>query len=308
MTPTQGYGIVQPDVIVRTALIQAMADMRQNPWVLDFVFSSLPNDELTEKTYGQKEVDRAKAWFLATEIPVVSAYLVGQPKLPCISIALQESREDKNTLGDTHYYVSEDLNDPWPILVGPFTPESYVVATGEMTIPLEAVGAVSLSDGMVVVDAVGTEHPIVEVADTNVVLLADGTVANFKGATIRGPRPSYRVELESAAFQESYVLGCHVTGDPVQVHYLHSIVLFALLRYRETLLEARGLDNTFVTSSDLQQNNAFDTELVFSRYITLSATVRHYWPKLQQPKILGVSAAQVTEAGSYRIEAVDLLG
>lgn len=309
MTPTKAFGITQPDVIVRTMLIQAIRDMKKNPWMLDFVFSSLPNDDLTSAEYGQKEVDAAKRWFLDTDIPVISANIVSQPSMPCISIALQESREDKNTLGDTHYFVSEDLSDPWPVIVGPFTPESYSVATGAMVIPLADVGDAVLSDNMVVVDVNGTEHPIVEVTDINEVLLAEGTVANFRNATIRGAKPSYRVALESAAFTESYVIGCHTSGDPIQLLYLHSLVVFAILRYRETLLEARGIDNTSISSTDLQQNNAFETELVYSRYVTISGTVRHYWPKLQQPKIQSVSGVpSISTSETTTIEAVDILG
>lgn len=57
---TEALGIHQSDVIIRTAIVAALADLRANPWLLDYVFASLPKDEMTMKDYGEKSVEKAK--------------------------------------------------------------------------------------------------------------------------------------------------------------------------------------------------------------------------------------------------------
>jgi len=78
---TSTLGIHQSDVIIRTAIIAALADLRANPWKLDYVFSSLPKDTLTAKSYGEKDIAQAKRWFLSTEIPVTMVPRIDKAKL-----------------------------------------------------------------------------------------------------------------------------------------------------------------------------------------------------------------------------------
>ena len=287
------FGIFQGDVIIRTAIMAAIGDMKKNPWVLDYVFTSLAEDDTTkdDKHYGQKEIDKAKKWFLETDIPVMSAHRINDIRFPCVTIALSSSTEDRNSLGDVHYDVSEDTDGKeWPIIAGPFTPTGYSPATGEMTIPFDVASETTISNAMVLVDANGAQHEILEVTDVNVFTITEGTVANFKNATIRSPKPAYKVELESAKFKESYVIGCHVNGEPYELLYLHSVIVFALLRYRQEMFEARGFDVSTFNSTDLEQNTAIEGEgPFFSRFVNLNGTVHQTWPKYKQQKILATT-------------------
>jgi hypothetical protein len=104
-------GINLPDVLVRTAIMDGLQRLRNDPKLLDFVFGWLPNDALTAQTYGLQTLERAKQWFLATDIPVSLDLRMDQVKIPVIS--LTDDSEDQSALGETHHDWEEPLStDP----------------------------------------------------------------------------------------------------------------------------------------------------------------------------------------------------
>ena len=291
--PTEALGIFQPDIILRTALVEAFRDLRANPEKLDFVFSSLPNDSLSLKSYGLKEADRAKDWFLKTEIPVHIVPRLDEAKVPCISIKLMSSNEDIVTLGDVHYQPNEDADSEgssWPRLSTPFNPDGYDPATGIVTVPDYVLEFLELKPGIFLVDGNGTAHEVLEVLSDNECRIKPIAGLELRNSVFKGPRPSWSISLESAGYQETYQIGIHVGGEPVQLMWLHSIVVFCLLHFKQSLLEARGLERTVFSSSDFERNEMFEAELVFSRYIQLTGYVRQYWPKQIARKIVYIGA------------------
>lgn len=51
---TEAQGIVQSDILIRSALIAAISDLRANPYLLQYCFASLVNDNLTWQEYRRK--------------------------------------------------------------------------------------------------------------------------------------------------------------------------------------------------------------------------------------------------------------
>jgi len=280
-------GIHQSDILIRTALLTGIASLRESPWLLNQVFASLPQDTLTASAYGEQEVKRAKEWFLSTDIPVFMDYRPGESKLPCISIQLVESSEAENTLADTHYVPYEETEATWPVLFGPFDPVSYNLQTGVMIVPDSIAGIVDFNTNMFIVDRVGNSFAVQEVVDYNTVKVNPSTLADFSQVTIRSHRPVLITSLESLSFKETYRIGCHSLGEPVNLTYLHSIMVFVLLAYKEALLEGRGFERSVISSSDFVRNQNLDVELAYSRFITITGYIRNYWPKIVAPRIQG---------------------
>lgn len=308
---TEATGVHQSDVIIRTALIAAINDMRANPWLLDYVFASLAADSLTANEYGQSEMARAKEWFTKTNIPVVWNLTTNEPKFPCVSIALMSSQEveSEGTLGDTHYTPFEDNNWDWPTLVGPVDPTAYVAKTGALTLNPTLLDIV-LAPGMIVETKAGKQYPILAVTDIGKFTIAAGTVDDFDGMVIKTANPAYITELESAVFREVYAIGCHVDSEPVQLTYLHSIVVFALRRYNQALLEGRGFERSTITSTDFKREDAELPEFLYSRYIQITGSVRQSWPKTVAMKVASVLVAdqesQVGTAGVTSAPVTDI--
>ena len=285
--PTEAVGVHQTDVIVRSALIAGLSDLRANPQLLDYAFASLPRDPLTAQEYGAPEVDRAKEWFLSTDIRVFINVNPNEVKFPCVSIALQSSAEQdaEGTLSDTHYQPYEDRDVEWAVLFGPFTPTAYDPETGKLTYNSNDLNVAVLAPGMAVVTQNGTVYTILAVNDQDLTVDSGAQYADLRNAVVKGPRPSLTVEVESAVFREVFQLGCHVDSEPNHLTYLHSLVIFTLLRYRQALLEARGFERASVSSSDFKRDDETLPETIYSRYVTVTGTVRQAWPKAVLPKI-----------------------
>ena len=285
---TEAKGIHQSDVILRTALVMAIADLRANPWLLDHVFASLLEDAATAQTYGEKERQRAKDWFLRTDVPVVMDYRGEAPEAAMLSISLVDSVETENTLGDVHYETSEDVEAAWPPLTPAFTPEAYSPATGLVRLPAAITAELVPAVGMVLLDRVGRAHAVTATPDRSTVAIAPGTVADFSNAVLKGAQPRFRVGIESLAFRETYRIGVHTHGEAHTLTWLHAVTTFCLLRYKEVLLEARGLERTTVSSSAFAKNEALGPENYWTRYISLTGYVRQSWPKTPQQRVLSV--------------------
>lgn len=283
--PSEITGVHQSDVIIRSAIISALDDLRANPWLLDHAFASLPKDTLTKPEYGQREVDRAKKWFMSTRIPVLMSHQINEPTLPCITISLIESAEAETTLSDTHYVPAQDDSRVWPDLSARFTPISFYQASGYLTVP-DAIGdALVLAPGMQIVDGQGRSHEVLEIIDIYTVMIAENTNADFRNSVIRGQRPSGIMQIESVRMKEVYAVGTHAQAEQTHLTYLHTLLVFCLYRYKMRFLEARGFERSVVSSSDFRRNEAFENELVWSRHINISGYVSHVWPGDSTQKI-----------------------
>jgi hypothetical protein len=307
-TLTRILGIHQSDVVIRSAIVAALADMRAQPWLFDYVFASLPQDALTWKEYGEQSIGEAKKWFLANDIPVKMSPVLNEVQLPCITIALVESSEavPETTLADIDADGYE-LNDrTWPALTTPFTPKSYNANTGTITLQDTMPAGVAVAPGMFIVDALGGTHEILKVLSATSFTIQAYTMADFSNSTLKSHNPAWVTAVESSSYRETYRVAIHVGGDPVKLTWIHSVVVFALLRYKEALLEARGFERSTMTSSEFTREEKFESEMVFSRYVNVSGYVRHYWPKAVTPVIDAVITQSVpTVDGAAAINSVD---
>jgi hypothetical protein len=284
---SEALGIHQSDVILRTALIAGIEDLRANPELLDYVFSSLLYDALTVNEYGQRQIDIAKDWFNNTDIPVFMNTRVDEGKIPCITIALKDSIEAQATLGDVHYETSEEYKfQNTQVFYGPLRADSYVPETGVLSLPTDFSGDVY--PGMAVMLKTGKKYTIQAVLDPWTLIIDPYIKDAFDSFSIVSVQ-AIQASLESLDFRETFEIGCHVIGEPIFLTYLHSIVVFILLRYKEELLEARGLERTSISSMSVVLNTSFPTQQpVFTRMVNLTGFVRQYWPKFIRRPIEGI--------------------
>ncbi len=285
---TEARGVHQSDIVLRAGLVQALASLRINSWLLDYVFASLVQDDLTSGTYGAKEAAKAKAWFLKTDIPVVMDYRLEAPEPCAVSITLVDSTEAEPTVGDTHYEPTESTAAAWTPLTAKFTPTAWVPSTGIMTVSSTVTDSLVIAAGMQVVTTTGRAYAITEIIDASSFKLTEDINDDFGFCTIRGTEPRLVTNLESLPFRETYKIGVHVHGEPFLMAWLHSIVVFALLHYKETLFEARGIDRSTISTGPFAKDNRFGVENYWTRFISMTGYVRHYWPKTTTDRILSV--------------------
>ena len=301
----EAKGIFQSDLILRSALVEAISDLRSKPWLLDSVFASLRYDQLTNKLYGEKEIARGIRWFQSTEIPVVMAETLKADTIPCVSIEVTESSETNNTLGDQHYQTSQPAQEEWPPLTQPFTPQ-YVPTTGLITLPKAIADSLVCTTGMLLVDHNGDRHPILDITDREHFTTDTSLIVDFSNSYIKSAYPRLVETLESATFREGYRIGCTCKGDPMATRWLHSLISFCLLHYRQDLLEARGLEVSSISSGPMVKDTRFEAENIFSRFISLAGIVRNYWPKRRNERPLWVTG--VVEISKPGEDAISFVG
>jgi len=259
--------------------------MRANIWLLDDVFSDLLEDPYLAE-YGAKEIARAKEWLLNNKIEVLHKYRTDSQDYPCVTIGLAPSEEDdrESTLSDQTPFVEEltpeQIGKPIPYVVKPFTPESYVAGVLTASFDLD-----NVSPGMLVVNPeTGEAWEIAELSGAKGLIIKDAPTINAQKLGVIPQYRVYRARREAARFRETYQIGCHVHGDPNQLLWLWSIVLYGLLRYRETMFNGRCFKLSSLKSTDIMREDAFDQggENIYKRYIFLSGLVEQSW--LKSPK------------------------
>lgn len=276
---TTAPGIFQGDVIIRSAFVEAIRDLRCNPWLLDYAFASLAQDSLTKKTYGTDEIRNAKEWFQNTKIQVIMAADLNDVAFPCISISELGCQEEGATLGDVNYDVQEDLDTKWTSIIGPTTPVSYDYTTGKITLDPDDVGEKILVGGMVLLLQNGTVLNVVDAEDNVVWITPTTEVLDLNRLFVRSSRPTQAVSLESIRMRENYGLVCAVQGKLVHLTYLQCICKFIYFRYKQRLFEARGFENSKLNFTATEAYKVFEEQLVYQKGFQLSGIVHYFWPK-----------------------------
>jgi hypothetical protein len=290
-------GIVQGDLLIKRAVELMLDEVRKNDWLIDDILSDLVNDPLLADIYGEKEIRNCKEWFRNNKVHVQMRFRKDSQEFPCVTIALGDSSEvnEEATLADqtteTDQLEPSEISRPIPYVIKPY-PVSY--ADGVLAFPANYPEQL-VAPGMVAVDpATGNAYEITEITSTGFRLKDSPALTG----TQYGILPEHRYWLarrEAAKFAEQFNIGCHVQGDPAPLLWLHSIVVYGLLRYRESLLEARGYQLSSIRSTDFMRNDAFqlDASDAYSRWIIMTGKLTNSWLKSPQRVIETTSVKDI---------------
>lgn len=293
--------IFQSDLTIKMAIELGLQDIRDNPWLIDDILGDAANNAYLKDKYGQKQINSCKEWFAKNNIEIAMVDRNDRDNYPLITITLGSSSE-KNEMKTLAEQSSEsikllpnDINKPIPFVVKPVV-ISYDAMTGEVSIPEGTVGLDRIAPGMILVDpATGNGYTIHDVTPDGV-QIEDGLALTASKYAVVPQYQFYEARVGHSFFQETYNIGCHVVGDPQALLWLHSIVLYALLRYREGLFEANGLAESTLSSSDLLPNDKFSGaggEVAWSRVISLTGQVENTWIKAPRRRVESFVLGQV---------------
>lgn len=97
--------------------------------------------------------------------------------------------------------------------------------------------------------------------------------------TVDPDDPTKQKSWRGVMANDSYTLACFVYGEPEYCLFLHSVLLFTVLRVKDKLLDERGfMCNSFTNGPFTRYGDTPTTENIFTRSITLNGKVRHTWP------------------------------
>ena len=300
-------GIFQGDIIIKTAIDLGIEDMRKNPWLLQYMLEDLAVSPYLAEKYGQKQIDACKEWFANNQIDVYMRLRDDRDRTPFVSITMGHSNEkpEMKTNADLSPYKKilfpNTIGKPISYVIKPFIPTDYNEITGALSVP-NTVDLSLVAPNMILVNpANGTGYVIQNIAAGALYIGPDQSI----DATEMGIVPHfqyYEARIEHSYFEEMYVIQCHAHGDPQTVMWLWSIVETALLRYRQSLLEANGFAESVISSGPPDLNPDMSTEggeKVYSRSITITGQVQNSWIKAPHRIIENVSLKQPVPCDSY---------
>lgn len=293
-------GIFQGDILIKMAIELGMDDMRKNPWLIDHMLSDLVNISYVADKYGRKQIDACKEWFLNNNVDIYMRDLRDKDRLPCVTIGVDASNEkpDMKSMADqsteTMTLLPNEINKKIPYVIPPFTPTGYNADTGTISVdpslPLQLV-----APGMIVVNPANSQGFTVLSIAPNSILIEPGLQFQASQLGILPQYMFYKARVEHTFFNETYSIGCHAHGDAQNVLWLHSIVLYCILRYRESLLEANGFAESSVNSASLTPNPNYTGPggaEAWMRRITIAGQVENSWVKSPKRIIENVTFAQ----------------
>ena len=278
--------LFQGDFVIKTAIELAIEDIIKNTWLIDDIFSDFVDNPILKIKYGQKEIERAREWFLNNKINFYMKHRIDGEEFPAITISMGNSDEDKElaTLGDNSVDIENldpsDIGKPIQFIVKPFQVVNYDEDTGVIEVPENTEGFQYVREGMVAVDPeTGNGYIIEGLSEDNGFKIAVGSTLDVDTLAIIPQYQLYRARRERIISQEQYNIGCHTHGDPSTLLFLFYIVKYALLRYREGLFEYNNFQLGNIHCTDMIKNDAFQSDNVYSRFIVLSGQAEESWIK-----------------------------
>jgi hypothetical protein len=310
-------GIFQGDIFIKLAIELGMEDMRKNPWLIEHMLSDLKNINYAADKYGQKNIDACKEWFRNNQIDVYLRGRDDKDRLPCVTIQLGPSNEkpDMKLMADQStektILLPNKIGKPIPYIIKPFVPTGYDPTTGEISLD-PSIDVSGVAVGMILVNpANGKGYKILDVVlatPGSGILIEPGLEIEATQFGIVPQFPYYEARIEHTFFDESYSIGCHAHGDPQNLLFLWSIVLYSILRYRESLLEANGYAESSISSAGPDFDESFTTpggEKAWARYMNLTGQVENSW--IKSPRRFIEVAALKKKVGNGYIGGISII-
>lgn len=264
----------------------SLEEMRKNPWLLDQAFDSLRIIPYVADKYGQNNINAAKEWLANNKIDIYMRPREDKDVLPCVTVYPGESQEkiDMKSLGDLSpdkiILLPKDIGKPIPFVVKPFSPLSYDMSTGNIAIDQSTPGLDLVSPGMVLVNPATGYGYIIQAISANGVLIEPNLTINTTQFAIVPQYQYYEARIKHTFNQETYLITCYAHGDVQNLIWLHTIVYYAIMRYRQALLEGNGFAESVVSSGSIDEDSNYagaEGEKAYARTITISGQVEQSW-------------------------------
>ena len=284
-------GILATDVLIKTMIEAALADLRKNNWILDDIFDGLANDPLAKGDFGYKEVERAKEWFLGNAIEVYLSNRIDTPRFPCITVVKLSSREMQERAAMADGFETEDI-EPRGIttqaqkILPAFTPKAFDKAKGIVTLPDGVTTSKVLSGQFLVSKRSSKAYIIGQVLTESQFQISANISDDFTEAYIAPPTSLWNLQKELTFLEESFAVGMHAESDLNQAIWLRQLTQYIFLRYREAYIERRGFELSTFNVGSIDINPHFNgTEMVFTCMMTVSGQVEANFIKYAAPKL-----------------------
>lgn len=264
----QSVGVPQTDLLFLHALREGIAEIRQYPVLLEFIFQDLFDDPLQIK-YGNSEFNKIVNWFKSSNIAVIHGFMnYDKPSLPLVTFRCLSSDEDKslahigdgdNVIGD--YEVEEIKVRTQPrIWLGPFTP-TYDLETGLVTLPSDVNGTSIFPGQYLVSKSTKKRYQVLTTPTAGTFTIQTNVRDNFTDAYIQPAFSYLRPKYREITLKNLYEIGCYTMTEPAELVWLTAIVRFILVRNRKCLLEQNNINLSSFKMGPMEQDLQENTQV-----------------------------------------------
>lgn len=296
----------QSDILLLNVIKQGIADLRRYPFLINYIFE-YDNLPLVTDTYGQREMERAKKWFLTNDIQIGFGYSFDQARYPSIIITNSSSSENVSmaSLGDmgmpSEEYVDElNIIEQPRYIVGPIS-VAYDLQTGVVTLPDEFIVFPIISPGQTLVsEKTHNAYVIKEILSESQFVIDANIRDDFTASYVRPQFSKLKVIRNRVQFSERYEIDCRVSGETAAIIWLHTIVLYVLLKNR-MLLEQNTHGISTISSGDVvkEMDEEHGQNMIYRKTINMSAEVECRWvqqfSELYESAATGLNILQVND-------------
>lgn len=268
-----------PDLIIEAAIRDGIANIKASPSLLDAVFSELESAYASRK-YGASEITQIKDLITGVngkEIAIVHAYHLAVAKTPSFSIQLGSDTESDKFLNDYQGQLETSITPE--VKVASFVPTFYDDVSGQIAVA-DGVDLSNVYPNFVFVDASGIPHVILRgISDETgekFFFVAEDSVVDIGGnCRIESFIDTSIAELKGSLHDIQILIGVH-SVEPLLTKYLY-ILLKYILKSRRHDLERNCLTVSSMSGSDFTQNQGFQGDHVFDRFLTVTGKVEESW-------------------------------
>lgn len=280
-------GIFPADAVLKTSIELGLADLRANPWLIDYMMSDFTQNQYLKQKFGQKQIDSLKEWIANNNIDIGLGYNPDTMKLPRVSIIIgrQDEKADMKTMGDSSTervkLLPNQVGKPIPYIVAPVAPIDYEPETGEVEFA-DTVDLHNVVPGQILVNPDNGKGYVIENIIGQSLMIETGLQISASQFGVVPAKSFYTARVEHTFMQANYTVVCTAHGDAQTAIWLHDIILFCLFRYRESLIEALGLSESIISSGDLGIDSDVPMngpEYAWSRPITITGQIEQFFVK-----------------------------
>ena len=277
-------GFPLPDLILESIIRDGLANAKNDPEVVEDVFSPL-TQPYAEKKYGMKEVNKINKLIRNERISVVHTWHAVSAKIPCISLQLADNAQDVSNsfLADNGHAFDVPFDTPQQqagrTIISGIDPTAYNPATGIISLP-DSVNLSSIHVNLLFVDAAGGEFPILgginnTIGSKQIMIDQDQTVSLDPGAKISSSIDFDRYSQGALPEKFTIVIGVHA-NEPLTTKYLYTLIKYFIVSRKDDLC-SRGVQIPTFSGSDFNRNMEYGADQVYTRFLNVSGVIYSNW-------------------------------
>lgn len=271
------------ELVIESMIREGLENLRRDPSIVDDVFENLVSLPIYKK-YGEKELNKIKDLVTKKEISVVHGFPVADSKMPCISIQLMSAQENEKRSA---------MDDYWKQAETPMSQEELDEQVKETNILIlgydSNTGVISIDDSadlsnvhanQLFVDVDGNEFKILggvrdDAGHKQVIIQKDAEINTVGPALVKSMFNTNSYEVRTNVERETILLGVH-TKEALQTKYTYTLLKY-IVESRKLDLIRRGFQLATYEGSDFSQNQEYQSDYIFSRYLTVSGLIENTW-------------------------------